>query len=70
VLASHRVWEKRKPLIGRVLQRVPARRWREWLRRCAYIDRVIKGRATGSGWGELLQLSLELAGLEPVRVTA
>jgi len=70
VLASHRVWEKRKPLIGRALQRVPAQQWRAWLQRCARIDRVIKGRATGSGWDELLQLSLELAGLAPVRVSA
>ncbi len=70
VLASHRVWEKRKPVIGRVLQRVPARQWRDWLQRCARIDRVIKGRATGSYWDELLQLSLDLAGLDRGRVSA
>jgi DNA polymerase-3 subunit delta len=68
VLASHRVWEKRKPVIGRVLQRVPAAQWRAWLQRCARLDRVIKGRATGSCWDELLQLTLDLAGLVPVRV--
>ncbi len=66
----HRVWEKRKPVIGRALQRVPARRWRDWLQRCARIDRVIKGRATGSCWDELLQLSLDLAGLDAVRISA
>lgn len=70
VLASQRVWEKRKPLIGGALQRVPVPQWRVWLQRCARIDRVIKGRATGSAWDELLQLSLELAGLRPVRVSA
>ncbi|MGD2075557.1 MAG: DNA polymerase III subunit delta [Gammaproteobacteria bacterium] len=70
VLARHRVWEKRKPLIGRVLQRVPAQRWRDWLQRCAGIDRVIKGRSAGSCWDELLQLSLELAGLVPVSESA
>lgn len=70
VLASHRVWEKRKPVIGRALQRVPAHQWRDWLQRCAGIDRVIKGRATGSSWDELLQLSLDLAGLARVRMLA
>ncbi len=70
VLASHRIWEKRKPLIGRALQRVPGPQWRDWLRRCAHIDRVIKGRAAGSCWDELLQLTLDLAGLAPVRVSA
>ena len=69
VLASHRVWEKRKPVIGSALQRVPARQWRGWLQRCARIDRVIKGRATGSCWDELLQLSLDLTGLDRVRVS-
>jgi DNA polymerase-3 subunit delta len=70
VLASHRVWEKRKPVVGRALQRVPAHRWRDWLQSCARIDRVIKGRATGSCWDELLHLSLDLAGLDRVRVSA
>ena len=69
VLASHRVWEKRKPVIGSALQRVPAHQWRGWLQRCARIDRVIKGRATGSCWDELLQLSLDLTGLDRVRVS-
>lgn len=70
VLASHRVWEKRKAVIGRALKRAPGRQWRGWLQRCARIDRVIKGRATGSCWDELLQLSLDLAGRSPLRVSA
>jgi DNA polymerase-3 subunit delta len=70
VLTRHRVWEKRKPLITAALQRIHPLRWRRWLQRCAGIDRVIKGRSPGSCWDELLQLSLELAGLSPVGKSA
>jgi DNA polymerase-3 subunit delta len=70
VLASHRVWDKRKAVVGRALQRIPGRRWRTWLQRCAGIDRIIKGRAAGSAWDELLQLSLDLAGRGPLGPTA
>ena len=65
VLARHRVWDRRKAVVGQALRRVPAARWVRWLQDCARIDRVIKGRAAGSGWDELLQLALELAGLRP-----
>ena len=65
VLASRRVWDKRKPLIGGVLQRIRGRQWWVLLQRCAAIDRVIKGREPGSSWDELLQLTLRLAGVSP-----
>ncbi len=70
VLASQRVWEKRKPLITGVLKRIRGRRWWALLQRCAAIDRIIKGRAAGSAWDELLQLSLELAGAPVIRASA
>ena len=70
VLAERRVWEKRKPLISGVLQRIRGRQWWVLLQRCALIDRVIKGRAPGSAWDELLQLTLWLAGVSSLPVSA
>ena len=70
VLASWRVWDKRKPLISGALKRIRGRQWWALLQRCAYIDRVIKGRAAGSAWDELLQLALRLAGVAPLRNSA
>ena len=67
VLAAHRVWEKRKPLVSGALQRIRGRQWWGLLQRCARIDLVIKGRAAGSAWDELLQLSLGLAGYAVTR---
>ncbi len=70
VLASRRVWDKRKPLISGALKRIRGRQWWAMLQRCAYLDRVIKGRAPGSAWDELLQLALRLAGVAPLRNSA
>jgi DNA polymerase-3 subunit delta len=64
------VWEKRKPLISGVLQRIRGRQWWVLLQRCAVIDRVIKGRAPGSAWDELLQLTLRLAGVSSLPLSA
>ncbi len=68
-MAARRVWDKRKPLVSGVLQRIRGRQWWAMLQRCALIDRIIKGRAAGSAWDELLQLALGLAGRAPIRNT-
>ncbi len=65
VLQANRVWDKRKPQVGAALRRIRGRRWWGLLQQCAQLDRVIKGRAAGSAWDELLQLTLALAG-QPV----
>jgi len=70
VMASWHVWDKRKPLISGVLQRIRGRRWWSLMQHCAYIDRVAKGRAAGSAWDELLQLTLRLAGVATLPVSA
>ncbi len=70
VLASHQVWEKRKPLVSAALQRIRGRQWWYLLQRCAQLDRVIKGRAAGSAWDELLQLTLSLAGVNALNISA
>lgn len=69
-LADERVWDRRKPLVSRALRRYPAAGWRRLLRRCARIDRVIKGAETGGPWQELLQLGLAVAGVEPFEAPA
>jgi len=68
-MAARRVWDKRKPLVSGVLQRIRGRQWWMMVQRCALIDRVIKGRAAGNAWDELLQLALRLAGRAPIRTT-
>lgn len=62
VLARYRVWNNRRDLVGRALQRLPAAACARLLRQCAAVDRVCKGRAAGNPWDELLQLILQLAG--------
>ena len=67
VLASHRVWDKRKPLVRGALQRHNLKRWQGFIWRSGEIDRMIKGLAQGTVWDELLQLSLRIAGVTVVK---
>lgn len=62
VFYQQRVWEKRKPLVGKALQRISAGDAREWVMRCSSLDRLVKGFGTGRIWDELLELALSLAG--------
>lgn len=62
VLARFRVWQVRKSLLAGVLQRLSQAQCNMLLRKCAVIDRIIKGQAAGNPWDELLQLTLMLAG--------
>ncbi|HHJ13182.1 MAG TPA: DNA polymerase III subunit delta [Gammaproteobacteria bacterium] len=68
-MAAARVWDKRKPLVTAALARIRGRRWWQLVQHCAYIDRVIKARAAGSPWDELVQLALALAGHAPLATT-
>ena len=65
VLATARVWDKRKAAVGAALKRLSRRKCLALLLQCAHLDRVIKGRAAGSSWDELLQLTLEITGAVP-----
>ncbi len=62
LLRRYRVWEQRKPVVRKGLQRHPFGRWQQLLRRAARIDRLIKGVEKGNPWDELLQLILLVAG--------
>jgi len=61
VMAKLRVWENRKALIRKALSRHSSVRWKLFLKRCAKIDKVIKGVESGRVWDELLMLSTQIA---------
>jgi DNA polymerase-3 subunit delta len=61
-LAQNNVWEKRKPVLHAVLQRLSTSLCRRLLLACARVDRVVKGADEGDPWDELLRLGLGLAG--------
>ncbi|HBO1240632.1 DNA polymerase III subunit delta [Pseudomonas aeruginosa] len=56
------VWDKRRPLLTRALQRHSSSRWNQMLRDAQLIDAQIKGQAPGSPWSGLSLLALTLAG--------
>ncbi|WP_440805881.1 DNA polymerase III subunit delta [Pseudomonas syringae] len=56
------VWDKRKPLMSKALQRHSAKRWSQLLMDAQRIDAQIKGQAAGSPWSSLSRLALLMAG--------
>jgi DNA polymerase-3 subunit delta len=62
VLYQQRVWEKRKPLVRKALQRISGSEARLWVMRCSSLDRLVKGFGAGRIWDELLELALSMAG--------
>jgi DNA polymerase-3 subunit delta len=56
------VWERRRPLIQAALKRRKAAGWQRLLKKAQRADRVLKGRAQGRPWDELLELSTGMAG--------
>lgn len=65
VMGTHRVWDKRKPLVRRGLQRRPAL-WRQLLSICARADRAIKGLESVDPWLLFEELVLGMAGKRPL----
>jgi len=57
------VWDKRKPLMSKALQRHTALRWSQLLQDAQQIDAQIKGQAAGSPWVSLTRLTLLMAGM-------
>ena len=57
------IWERRRPLVQTALKRRKARGWQRLLRRAQSADLVMKGRAPGRAWDELLQLTTAMAGM-------
>jgi DNA polymerase-3 subunit delta len=69
-LTRLRVWDKRKSIVSTAMQRLRQPALRAMLVRAARLDRLIKGRATGNVWDELLQLALMLAGVRPLKMVS
>lgn len=62
VMANHRVWERRKPILGKALQRQVSH-WQGLLTVCAHADKAIKGLDSADPWLLFQQLSRGMAGL-------
>ena len=62
VLSQYRIWEKRKKPVQNALKKHSLRRLHGLIWQAAEIEKVVKGRATGNAWDELLQLVLKLCG--------
>ena len=62
ILAKHLIWDKRKPLVKKGLQRFPLKVWRQLLRDCSQTDRIIKGQEKGDPWQALSRIATRMAG--------
>ena len=64
VFASQRppIWDKRKPLMSRALQRHSAQGWARLLRLAQQADEQIKGQTPGSAWDTLGMIVLQASG--------
>lgn len=56
------IWDKRRPLLSRALQRHSSARWNQLLQDAQLIDAQIKGQAPGDAWNGLARLTLLIAG--------
>jgi DNA polymerase-3 subunit delta len=63
VFGQFRVWQNRRALINKALQRHKLLKWHAFLKHSARIDRIIKGAERGNVWDELRSLSLQVAGI-------
>lgn len=61
VMRERGVWNNRQGLVGGAARRRRSAFWQSCLMRCSRIDRMIKGRADGNYWDELLQLGIRMA---------
>jgi DNA polymerase-3 subunit delta len=62
VMAAYFVWDKRKPMVRKALQRHTAVELANMLQQCHQLDRLTKGYRAGEVWNELLELALRVAG--------
>jgi DNA polymerase-3 subunit delta len=62
VLQNQRVWDRRKPLVKSVLQRLKSKQLGQLLQLSTKVDHSIKGIGEGDSWTLLEQLVLRLSG--------
>ncbi|WP_096087394.1 DNA polymerase III subunit delta [Agaribacterium haliotis] len=59
-----RIWQNKQALTRKALERKRAGELQWLLRKCAHADKVIKGLASGDIWSVLLDISLDLCGVQ------
>ncbi len=62
IAANRGVWDKRKTLVGKGLQRLNLNQWRQLLAQCGKTDRAIKGQSRDNPWLMLEQITVRMAG--------
>jgi DNA polymerase III subunit delta len=62
------VWDKRQPLIQTALRRLKPAHLQQLLRKANGIDKAIKGMRNAEPWDELLDLILNLAGVQSLNM--
>ncbi|MCW8907684.1 MAG: DNA polymerase III subunit delta [Sedimenticola sp.] len=62
VATAREVWDKRKPLVAKGLQRLNRRQWQQLLRLCHLADRAIKGQSRQDPWLQLQHICAGMAG--------
>lgn len=63
VLAEYRVWDNRKAIVGKALQKHNLATLSKMVQQLAVIDRISKGMQVGNAWLELESVLLGLAGV-------
>jgi DNA polymerase III subunit delta len=61
VFRNNQIWDKRKALVDKALNRVKLSQLDQLLVLCAKVDRQIKGQQTGDAWQTLLEICLQFA---------
>jgi DNA polymerase-3 subunit delta len=61
-MSAGKIWEKRKPLVRRGLQRLRSAEWRRLLCRCEHADRATKGRSAIDPWSIFEEITAAMAG--------
>ena len=56
------IWDKRRPLVSKAVQRHTAARWHQLLIDAQRIDAQVKGQAAGDPWSSLARLAVLMAG--------
>ncbi len=58
------IWDKRKPLVQSAIRRLKPAQMQQLLRKANGIDKAIKGMRNAEPWDELLDLTLNMAGVQ------
>ncbi len=70
VFRNNQIWDKRKPLVEKALNRLNLAHLNHILVLAAKADRQIKGQQAGDAWETLLAVCLQFASLQIIRNTA